>query len=147
MKKIGIFSDSESITTFDVKRLVYFTLFILAFALTELGRNVYRPYVNTNNINDFGFADSIGNSGGILVQIFLGLAIFNSSYRKGFNLILFFVIGYIVYEILQPILPKGVFDWKDIYGTIVGSLIGTIIYITVNNMIKNNKVLFKILKE
>ena len=32
----------------------------------------------------------------------------------------FFSLGYILYEFAQPVLPKGVFDWKDVYGTAIG---------------------------
>ena len=147
MKKSGIFSDSDSIKTFDLKRLVYFVIFILAFLSTEIGRNIYRPYIYSNNINDFGFADSIGNSGGILVQIFFGLTVFNSSYKKGLNLIAFFVVGYIIYEFLQPILPKGVFDWKDVFGTFIGGTLGMIIFIFINKWTNVNPVFFKFSKD
>ena len=72
-------------------------------------------------------AISVGNSGGIIVQILFGIFIFHSTKRKGIRLIAFFVIGYILYEIVQPFLPKGVFDWKDIYGTIIGGVLGLLI--------------------
>ena len=141
-KSNNIFTNSENFTVIDLKRILYFFTFIFSFGLTEFGRNVYRPFIYENNINDFGFADSIGNSGGILVQIFFGLTFFNSPFKKGFRLITLFVIGYIFYEILQPYLPKGVFDWKDIYGTLIGGLLGLMLYIIINKSIKNNKVLF-----
>lgn len=27
---------------------------------------------------------------------------------------------YIVYEVLQPYLPRGTFDWNDVFGTLLG---------------------------
>ncbi|PLX06536.1 MAG: hypothetical protein C0598_13560, partial [Marinilabiliales bacterium] len=104
---------------------------------------IYRPYIYENNINDFGIADSMGNLGGIIVQIFFSLAIFNSGRKKGVRIISFLVIGYILYEFAQLILPKGVFDWKDIYGTIIGGLITLIMFFIVHLLVKQNKIFYR----
>lgn len=137
----NFFTDKESIRTIDTKRIVYLIVSILSFLGTEFGRFVYRPYIYENNINDFGLADSVGNWGGIVVQIFFGLTLINPPYKKGFRLIGFFVAGYIVYEFLQPILPKGTFDWQDIFGTLIGGVLGLILYLIIHRSIKQNKVL------
>ena len=137
------FTDKEQLRKIDTCRIVYLITFILSFLLTEFGRFIYRPLIYENSINDYGVADSIGNSGGILVQIFFGLAIFNSSKKKGFRLIGFFVIGYIFYEIIQPYLPRGVFDWKDIYGTLIGAAIGSILFALIHMLIKQNRILYR----
>lgn len=140
----NFFTDRESIRTIDTKRIVYLITSIFAFLATEFGRFVYRPYIYENNINDFGLADSVGNWGGIVVQIFFGLAILNSSYKKGFRLIGLFVVGYIVYEILQPVLPRGTFDWLDIYGTLIGGAIGMILYLVINKLIGQNRIILQL---
>ena len=137
------FTDKEQLRKIDTCRIVYLITFILSFLLTEFGRFIYRPLIYENSINDYGVADSIGNSGGILVQIFFGLAIFNSSKKKGFRLIGFFVIGYIFYEIIQPYLPRGVFDWKDIYETLIGGAIGSILFALIHMLIKQNRILYR----
>lgn len=139
----NFFTDKEQIKTIDTVRIVYLITGLFSFLLTEFGRFVYRPYIYENNINDFGIADSIGNSGGIVVQIFLGLALINSPFKKGFRLIGLFVVGYIFYEILQPYLPKGTFDWLDIYGTLIGGVIGLILYVLIHKLIRQNSVVFK----
>jgi len=136
----NFFVDIEKIRTIDTFRIVYFVTFLVAFILTEIGRYVYRPFIYENTINDYGIADSMGNSGGIIVQLFFGLFIFNSTRKKGIRLIFFFIIGYILYEIAQLFLPKGVFDWIDIYGTIVGGLIGFLLFIIINKVVKRNKI-------
>ena len=69
----NFFTDKASIKTIDSKRIIYFLIAVLFFFLTEIGRNIYRPYIYTNNIDDYGIADSIGNSGGIIVQIFFSV--------------------------------------------------------------------------
>ncbi|MCF7833050.1 MAG: hypothetical protein K9N05_05700 [Candidatus Marinimicrobia bacterium] len=137
------FTDKEHIRTIDIRRIAYTVTFLLSFLLTELGRNNYRPYIYENNINDLGIADAMGNLGGIVVQIFFGLAILNPSIKKGYRVIAFFVGGYILYEIIQPILPKGVFDWLDIYGTILGGAIGILFYFLINLFTKKNKILYR----
>lgn len=142
-KQNNIFTDPESLRTVDVKRVTYLISGGLAFLLTEIGRFVYRPYIYQNNIQDFGLADSIGNLGGIVVQIFVCLAIVNSPYKKGFTLILFLTAGYILYEFAQPYLPKGTFDWLDVYGTLIGGIIALAFYILLNKAIKYNKILMK----
>lgn len=101
-------------------RLVFLGVAVVAFFVTEFGRFVYRPYVYRHTITDFGLADSIGNLGGIVVQIFLTVAAMNSTKKQSFRIATLLASGYIAYEFLQPVLPKGVFDWKDVYGTLIG---------------------------
>ncbi len=137
---MSFFLDKDRIKKIDALRITYFITFLFSFALTELGRYIYRPYIYENNINDFGIADSMGNLGGIVVQIFFGLSILNPGRKKGFYLIAFFTVGYIVYEILQPYLPKGTFDWKDIYGTLIGAVFSLLLFLLIHALmgIKKN---------
>ena len=141
--KDNFFLDKDHIRTIDTFRIIYFVTFLISFGLTEIGRHIYRPFIYENNINDYGIADSMGNLGGIIVQIFFGLTIFNSTRIKGLRLIVFFILGYTLYEIAQPFLPKGVFDWKDIYGTIIGGLIGSILFLLLHAVIKRNKIIYR----
>ncbi len=135
----NFFIDKEKLRIVDTVRIVYFFTFLISFLLTKIGQTTYRSYIYENKINDFGIADSIGNSGGILVQIFFGLAILNPSRKKGLRLIIFFTLGYILYEFAQLILPKGVFDWQDVYGTLFGGVIGIFIFLLINRLVKKNK--------
>ena len=141
--KDNFFIDKEKIRTIDTVRIIYFFTFLFSFVLTKFGQTTYRSYIYENKIEDFGIADSIGNSGGILVQIFFGLAILNPSRKKGLRLIVFFVLGYILYEFAQKILPKGVFDWQDIYGTLIGGVVGIFVFLLIHWVVKRNKQLVK----
>ena len=139
----NFFLDIDKIKTIDTFRITYFVVFLVSFGLTEIGRFVYRPFIYKNEIDDFGIADSMGNSGGIIVQIFFALAIINSTRIKGLRLIVFMVLGYILYEIAQPFLPKGVFDIKDIYGTLIGGIIALLLFLLIQSGIKHNKIFYK----
>ena len=143
-RSVGLFfTDREAFRTIDLFRLLYATTAVAAFLLTEAGRSVYRPYIYSNGINDFGIADSMGNLGGIVVQIFFSLAILNSQRNKAFNVIGFLVAGYILYEIVQPYLPKGVFDWKDIIGTIIGGFVSVLVLVLLRLIVRDNRVFIK----
>ena len=122
--KARIFEPSRS-------RIVFLAIAVVAFAITEFGRYVCRPYVREHGINDFGLTDCIGNSGGIVVQIFFGLGLFNSSRKQSFRLAMFCSVGFVLYEFAQPFLPKGVFDWKDVYGTAIGYVISVLLILVV----------------
>ena len=137
------FTDKQNLKTIDTYRITYVAIFIVAFIFTEIGRFIYRPYIYSNNINDCGIADTVGNWGGIIVQIFLSLAILNSPKQKAYRVVAFITFGYTVYEIIQPILPRGTYDILDIYGTIVGGIFSTIIFLFVHFFIKENRIIYR----
>lgn len=124
---MGWFSTRERIFKPAKIRIAFLAIATAAFIVTEFGRYVYRPFVRRNAIQDFGLADSIGNLGGIIVQIFFLCAVLNSTKIQSYRWAGFLSAGYIVYEFVQPYLPKGVFDWKDIYATIIGLIISLIV--------------------
>ncbi len=132
---------NEQIKIIDTHRLLYFVTFVFSFLITEFGRNVYRPYIYGNHINDYGLADAIGNLGGIVVQIFFMLAILNLLKRKAYLLITLLPFGYVLYEIVQPYLPRGVFDWKDVWGTFIGGFIGFFIYLFIIKKTENKVII------
>ena len=132
-----LFTSKEQLLRIDTMRVIYFIIFVLSFILTEIGRYAYRPFIYRNAINDFGLADSMGNLGGIIAQIFFGLTLLNSNFKQGFSVIGFCTIGFIIYEFLQPILPKGFFDWKDVVGTFVGGLFSCLIFLLVQFIFKS----------
>ena len=131
-RSIGLlFTDREAFRTIDLFRLLYAVTAVVAFFVTEAGRNVYRPYIYEHGINDLGIADSMGNLGGIVVQIFFGLGILNSTRIQSIRMAAFFSVGYVLYEFAQPYLPRGVFDWKDACGTAIGFAISVLLILTV----------------
>jgi hypothetical protein len=108
-------------------RIVFLLVAVGAFLMTEFGRHVYRPWAYGQGLSDFGIADSVGNLGGIVVQIFVTVAFFNATRAQSFRLAVFLSCGYIVYEFVQPYLPRGTFDWKDVAATLLGGCLSCIL--------------------
>ena len=84
----------------------------------------YRPYIYSNHIDDYGLAD-IGNNITFIpgVYLFLYLVTNKFLFSKTKDILLHFFILSIV-EILSLFIPKfGTFDFKDIFGLGVGSIL------------------------
>ena len=120
---MGWFSSQDRFLKPSRTRAAFLFLGAVAFAVTEFGRHFLRPLVRQHNIDDFGLTGSIGNLGGILVMIFLGCALLNPTREQSFRLAAFYSVGFVIYEFVQPFLPRGVFDWNDVIGTGIGYLI------------------------
>ncbi len=144
---MGYFGDSKRIFLPDRIRLVFLGLGASAFVITELFRIRLRPLLRDLEVKDFGFTDTVGNSGGILVQIFLSLAIINPNRKQSFRLAAFFTVGYILYEFAQPFLPKGTFDWYDVIATVVGYGLSVPILLVVWNRYDESGLSFENRKE
>jgi hypothetical protein len=103
-------------------RVIYFITFVIFFILTEIGREIYRPYVYENGKYDLGFADVIGNLLGTVAVIFFCLGFTHATRIQSIRVIAFVTIGVTIYELLQPVLPRGIMDWKDVISTPVAGL-------------------------
>jgi hypothetical protein len=108
-------------------RGVYFVTFAIFFTLTEIGRQVYRPFVYENGINDLGFADVVGNLLGTIAIIFFCLGVSHATRIQSLRIITFVTIGVTIYELLQPVLPRGVLDWKDVISTPIAGLFSLVL--------------------
>ncbi len=118
-------------------RGVYFVLFAFFFLLTEMGREIYRPYIYRNGIDDFGFADVVGNLLGTVAIIFFDLGISHATRRQGIRLVAFVTLGVAVYELLQPVLPRGVLDWKDVVSTFIAGLFSLAMLLAIWRVVKD----------
>lgn len=133
------FIDKERLLKIDKIRIIYFVIFLAAFAMTEIGREIYRPFIYSNNINDFGIADTIGNFFGTITQIYFMLFLIYPTHKNGLFFFPFFVFGYSLYEFWQLILPGSHFDWKDIVATVISGIVALIIYNLMKNAIIENE--------
>jgi hypothetical protein len=102
--------------------VVFVVVAIPVFAVTEIVRRGLRSQLRSTGGFGLLLADSIGNLGGVVVQILVSLGLLNSTRVQGLRVIAFVTTGYIAYEFVQPILPRGTFDWNDVVGTLVGGL-------------------------
>ncbi|AZQ64076.1 hypothetical protein EI427_18125 [Flammeovirga pectinis] len=103
----------------------YFFFFILFFSIAFILNNYYRPYIYTNNINDFGLADMASN----LFFIPIGCVFFwmlsktMTKKTKELDVIISFVL-LSLHEALSYFIPfLGVFDFKDILALFIGAVI------------------------
>ena len=113
-------------------RFAYLIGFVSFFVLTEIGRKFYRPYIYRTHIDDFGIADTIGNSLGTLTQMFLYLGLANATKGQSCRIIVFVTLGYIGYELVQPYLPRGTFDWKDVFATLGAGILAAVVVTVVH---------------
>ena len=92
--------------------------------LTSIGDTIYRQWIYSNNYFDFGLANYLPSITGTITAIFI-LCGFSKSFPE--NIIKSacgVVMGCALYEILQPMLHTGIFDWQDLAAVIVtGSVI------------------------
>src|SRR5690349_2697826 len=85
-------------------KLINLTIGLAALLFYEfVGRPYYRPYIYSQKIYDFHIADTLGNSFGTIVAIFLPIAILTSDKTHGYSLIKLITTIVVVYEIAQPL--------------------------------------------
>jgi len=120
---MGLFTSRERILQFSHRRVAFLAMSVAGFVVTEVVRRGLRPGLRGDGGLPLVLANSIGNLGGVVVQIFFGLALLNPTRTQALRVVAFMTCGYIAYEFLQPVLPRGTFDWHDVYGTLVGGLV------------------------
>ena len=118
-------------------RGVYFVTFAVFFILTEIGREIYRPYVYQNGLNDFGLADVIGNLLGTVAIIFFCLGVNHANRVQSIRIIAFVTVGITIYELLQAVLPKGVLDWKDGVSTPIAGLFSLLLVLIIWRVVRD----------
>lgn len=116
-------------------KAINFVISISALLTYEfIGLPIYRPYIYTNNINDFHIADTLGNTLGTFATIFFLITFLSRDTIKGNYLIRVGTISVVVYEIAHPLLGKPIDVW-DIVATIFTGYASHLIY---NNIFKGN---------
>lgn len=92
---------------------------------------IYRPFVYQNHLNDFGIAD-IGNNLTFIPVVYFISYFLKKGYRYSKYLDLIYCsIIFIIGEFLSYLFPVlGQFDFKDIIGLLIGTLI---VFIVIKN--------------
>jgi len=129
----------HKIFTWDGRRTAFVLTFLLAFALTEFGRTVYRPFVYRAGLNDFGIADTMGNHIGAVAQVFFILAVMNATRQEGLIVIGVVTIGYVGYEFVQRALPGSVSDPLDAVASVVGGVLSLTLFILIDRLMRKEQ--------
>lgn len=119
-------SEDLSITFFT--RSTFLTIGFSAFALTVVGQAYYRPWIYTNHYFDFGLANYLPSITGTLTAIFLPIGFSKKFPSKIVESTTGVTIGVGLYEILQPVLHTGIFDWQDMIAAIVTGALTTLAF-------------------
>ena len=122
-------NNRHKLFTWNRLRTAYLLVFILSFALTEIGRYVYRPFIYGAGLNDLGIADTMGNHLGAVTLVFFILAVLNATRREAFIVITVVTVGYVCYEFVQQFLPGSIADQKDVAASIVGGALSFLLFI------------------
>ena len=93
---------------------------ITLFAAGQLLSSFYRPYIYANQINDFGFADTIGSLVAVPAFCFFlwSLKSYNSK-TKSLHILGASLIYSFVWESMGLTGLHGTFDWKDIIAALI----------------------------
>jgi hypothetical protein len=105
------------------ERMIYFAIGLSVVLIYEfIARPIYRPYIYTNNINDFHLADTIGNSLGTAATIFVLLSFIGQGRTQHIFLIKTITISVVLYEIAHPLLGKPIDPWDIVVTLLTGVL-------------------------
>ncbi|MDR2284472.1 MAG: hypothetical protein LBE37_14735 [Sphingobacterium sp.] len=110
---------------FSETKYLWVVLVLLAI-IAILFKSIYRGYIYSNQINDFGIADSSPNFFAGLIIVLL----YYIQYQKVSLKVhaLFVAIGLVGYELIQgSVFKSNVFDYKDILASIIGVAVGYLI--------------------
>lgn len=117
-------------------RKIFISIGAVALVLTEIGGSFYRNWAYGNNYFDFGLANYLPSITGTITAIFLfgGLSkVFPGHLLRSTSGV---IIGCALYEVLQPILHVGVFDWQDLAAVLVT---GAVILVVFKALLKNQQ--------
>ncbi len=121
---------------------IYLILAFIVLVSSQILTHIYRPYIYSNKINDYGFADTIGSLVCVLGICFLFWGIKSFSNKDKNRHIIFATILYsFIWESLGLLGIHGTFDWKDIIAVFISGLLTYIIKEVID--IKTNKTKIK----
>jgi branched-subunit amino acid transport protein len=117
-----------------MKRKIYITPIIITSLIFLILRFPYRTLIYEQSIFDYYIADTAPNFLAALLLIFIKRI--SSKYEDGLLFIaLAALAGLIAYEVLiQPYLSPQMYDVKDIIASIIGTIIGFLIAMKLENL-------------
>lgn len=105
-------------------------IFLGFLIITSIGL-LFRNLLHfSDNVRFIG--DSLGNIGGVIVgSFFFFWCVKESSFKKREIIIFSVGLGLIIYEFLQILIPWQTFDVNDVFGSLIGVVIASIINILI----------------
>ena len=117
-------------------RTTFVLIGIGALVLTAIGDSVYRNWIYSNNYFDFGLANYLPSITGTITAVFILCGISKKFPANIAQSSLGVTAGCALYEIFQPLLRTGIFDWQDLAAVIVT---GALIQLIFRNSPKNQQ--------
>jgi hypothetical protein len=107
---------------FSKQRLTNLVVGISAVILYETARAYYRPFIYSTEINDFHFADTLGNTLGTVATLFIFLALLGRDQSQDHFIMRAVILSVLVYELAHPLLGKPI-DPLDMVVTILAGIL------------------------
>lgn len=105
---------------FSKRRIINMVIGLSAVLLYEAARAYYRPFIYSNEINDFHIADTLGNSLGTVATVFVFTSLLGHNHTQDFFLLRTVIISVLVYEVAHPLLGKSIDPWDMVATVIAG---------------------------
>ncbi|WP_027634467.1 hypothetical protein [Clostridium hydrogeniformans] len=111
------------------KRRLLIVLLVMLIFINKALYYIYRSFIYSNNIFDYGIADSFSNFMAVLINTVLSIILYEKT-KIHLGLAVFSItLGFIIYEILQGlIVTYGTFDIKDIIATLLGGIASYLLF-------------------
>ncbi|GIU21716.1 hypothetical protein [Shewanella sp. MBTL60-112-B1] len=100
-------------------RIVFIVIGIVFLVLTHIGDTNYRDWAYSNQIADFGLANYLPSITGTITAIFLLIGLSKESFTKAPTSAFWIMVGCVIYEVMQPTLGTGIFDWQDFVAVVI----------------------------
>jgi len=111
-------------------RIAFLLIGIIFIVLTHLGDTYYRSWAYSNQISDYNLAGYLPSITGTVAAIFFLIGLSKEPMVNVPKSAFWIILGCLSYEVLQPHLGTGVFDWQDLFAiAITGSIVNLILYL------------------
>jgi hypothetical protein len=116
-------------------RIVFIITGTAFLVLTHIGDTYYRDWVYSNQIADFGLANYLPSITGTITAIFLLIGLSKESCTKAPVSAFWVMVGCVIYEVMQPHLGTGIFDWQDLFAVVITGCIVVFVLKIINKSI------------
>lgn len=116
------------------KNIIFGIVGFISVVFGFIAKGFYRPYVSTNEINDFGFADCVPS---LFYVIGFSLLLLMKPNKYGWLVIVVVTLGSLAYEGMQS--SNRSLDINDIIASLIGGIVSILIWLTIERKFKTDK--------